>query len=154
MDKSEREQREFKSLMCDQRYAKNAWRVLIGEALQGPAKPLPASYDKEGQPTFQTMLDEMAYNNVKARLMKEGLSREPMQAELIVECNVLRARNVDMAWGTLLDRTAGKVKEEVSISDNPYEDLTEEELDVLAAFREQKQAEEAAKRENPSTTSE
>lgn len=150
MNKSEREQREFKSLMCDQRYAKNAWRALIGEALQGPAKPLPASYDKEGQPTFQTMLDEMAYNNVKARIMKEGLSREPMQAELIVECNVLRARHTDMAWGTLLDRTAGKVKEEVSISDNPYEDLTDEELDAIYALREKK-AEEAAKHENPST---
>lgn len=139
MTEKEREEREFASLFSDQRFAKKAWRDLIGTALQGPAKALPEMVDKEGQTTLQSHIDRVAYENVKARLEKQGLEREPMQAELIVECNILRARSADTAWGTILDRTAGKVKEEIALSNNPFEELTDEELEALRKFRESKE---------------
>lgn len=139
MTREEREEREYKSLFTDQRYAKKAWRDFIAESLTSPGKKLPEEIDpKTESQTYRSMIDEMAYNNVKARLVAAGLSREPMQAELIVECNILRARNNDMTFNVILDRTAGKVKEEISLSDNPYEDLTDEELEALQAFRKKK----------------
>lgn len=143
MTDKEREEREFISLFSDQRYAKKAWRELIGNALQGQARPLPEVVDKEGQPTLQSNIDRMAYDNVKARLLAEGKAREPMQAELIVECNILRARGTDAAWGTILDRTAGKVKEEITLSNNPFEDLSDDELEALRQYRESKTVKEA-----------
>lgn len=136
MTKSEREVREYISVYADERYAKKAWKQLIGSALEGPAKVLPESYDpKTGEPTFQSQLDQMAYNNVKARLKAEGKDREPMQAELIVESQILRARFTDTTFNTILDRTAGKVKDEIAVNKSAFEDLTDEELALLAEHR-------------------
>lgn len=136
MTKSEREVREYISVYADERYAKKAWKQLIGSALEGAARPLPESYDpKTGEPTFQSQLDQMAYNNVKARLKADGKDREPMQAELIVESQILRARFTDTTFNTILDRTAGKVKDEITVNKSAFEDLTDEELALLAEHR-------------------
>lgn len=140
MTKDEREQREYKSLFTDEKYAKRAWKEFIGTALQSSGKALPTQFDKNGNPTLESDIDEMAYNNVKKRLKDEGLEREPMQAELIVEAAVIRARFQDSTFNTLLDRTAGKVKDEINVNSNPFEDLTDDELEALMAYREQKKA--------------
>lgn len=137
MTKIEREEREYKSLFADERYAKKAWKDIMGYSLEGPGAKLPITIDpKTGDVSFQSKLDGMAYDNVKARLEAQGIDREPMQAELIVESNVLRARFSDGTLNMLLDRTAGKVKEEVSVHTNQFEELTDEELEALVAFRE------------------
>lgn len=135
MTKSEREVREYKSLYADERYAKQAWKKLMDRALQGDGKPLPESYDKDGKVSFNSNLDFMAYQNVKARLEADGLDREPQQAELIIECNILRARFADTTFNILLDRTAGKVKDEINLVANNFEELSDEELELLAAHR-------------------
>lgn len=138
MSKEEREIKEYISHFTDVRYAKKAWSNLIGCALEGDAAPLPVSYDKDGKPTFQSELDNMAYDNVKKRLEENGISRKPMQAELIVETNILRARFSDNTFNTILERTAGKVKDEIAVTQNPYEELTDEELELLATERAKK----------------
>lgn len=139
MDKVEREKREYHSLFADERYAKKAWKEFFGQALAYKGKALPTILDpKTGEPTFQSLLDLEAYNNVKARLMEQGIDREPMQAELIVECSVIRSRFDNNLFNTLLDRTAGKVKDEIMVNKSPYEDLTDEELELLAETRAKK----------------
>ena len=138
MTKTDREQREYKSLFTDERYARKAWKDFIGRSLEGVGKPLPAQIDpKTGEQTFNSLLDQQAYNNVKARLEADGQDREPMQAEIIVECNVLRSRFNDVTFNTILDRTAGKVKDEISITPNEFESLSDEELALLAKYREE-----------------
>ena len=142
MTQVEREEREYKSLFTDERFAKKAWKEFMGESLAGDAKPLPVTTDpKTGEQTFQSQLDQMAYNNVKKRLEANGKKREPMQAEIIVECNILKSRFSDSAFNTIMDRTAGKVKDEINLASNPFEDLTDEELAVLAAHRKKKSEE-------------
>lgn len=140
MTKGEREEREYKSLFADERYAKKAWKEFIGSALQAPGKSLPVELDKNGEPTRDSNIDAMAYTNVKDRLKLEGKDREPMQAELIVEAAIIRARFQDNTFNTILDRTAGKVKDEIAVSSNPYEDLTDEELEMLIKYRGEKKA--------------
>ena len=143
MTKSEREIREYISVYADERYAKKAWKNLISASLEGSAKPLPVTHDpKTGEPSFQSQLDLMAYNNVKARLKEMHLDREPQQAEVIVESQILRARFNDTTFTTLLDRTAGKVKDEITVNKSAFEDLTDEELELLAAHRQQNEAKE------------
>jgi len=71
---------------------------------------------------------------------ENNLDREPQQAELIVESNILRARFNDTTFNTLLDRTAGKVKDEISVSTGQFEDMSDEELAVLAEYREKQRA--------------
>ena len=142
MTKQEREALEYKSLFEDERYAKKAWKEFIGKALQSPARTLPTFLDKNGNISPQSEMDLMAYQNVKSRLEKQGISREPMQAEMMVENAVLRSRFDTATLNLLLERTAGKVKEEVAVSGNQYESLSDEELEMLAMFREKKALEE------------
>lgn len=141
MDKVEREKREYHSLFADERYAKKAWKDFFGQSLAAKGKALPTTIDpKTGEPTFQSQLDQEAYFNVKARLKEQGIDREPMQAELIVECSILRARFDNNLFNTVLERTAGKVKDEITVNKSPYEELTDEELELLAANRAKNQS--------------
>lgn len=135
MTKNEREQREYISLFTDERYAKKAWKNIIGSSLESDGKSLPTMYDKNGEIAQVSVIDEVAYQNVKNRLEKEGKVREPSQAELIVESNILRARFNDTTFNTILDRTAGKVKEEINVTGNQFEELTDDELNLLLEYR-------------------
>lgn len=135
MTKNEREQREYISLFTDERYAKKAWKNIIGSSLESNGKSLPTMYDKNGEVAQVSVIDEVAYQNVKNRLEKEGKVREPSQAELIVESNILRARFNDTTFNTILDRTAGKVKEEINVTGNQFEELTDDELNLLLEYR-------------------
>ena len=142
MKKSDREVREYLSLFSDERYAKKAWRNMIGKALESDGKALPIVLDpKTSEPTLQSEIDQMAYDNVKARLIADGKDREPMQAELIIENNIIKARFTDSTFNILLDRTAGKVKEELSLNANPFEELNDDELQALAEYRRKKKEE-------------
>lgn len=144
MTKKEREALEYKSLFEDERYAKKAWKEFIGKALQSSAAPLPTFLDKNGNVAPQSELDMMAYQNIKKRLAAQGLDREPMQAEMMVENAVLRSRFDTNTLNMLLERTAGKVKEELTVNANQYENLSDEELEMLAAYRERKELEQAS----------
>jgi len=140
MDKDEREQREFKSLFGDERYAKKAWRKLISESLETDAATPPDIYDKAGNESLETQIYKKAYALVSERLTAEGKSRLPMKAEIIVESNLIRAAFDTSTFNLILDRTAGKVKEEINIGKGQFEDLTDDELMVLAEHRNREKA--------------
>ena len=132
MTKQEREQREYKSLFTDERYAKQAWKKFIGQSLESAAVDLPAFEDAKGNVSPQSVMYQAALTSVKKRLIAAGLDREPMKAEVLVEANVIRAAFDNNVFNTLLDRTAGKVKEEISLTAGEFAALTDEQLAVLA----------------------
>ena len=136
MTKAEREEREYKSLFTDERYAKRAWKQLIGKALESDAANLPIFYDAKGNTSPQSEIYNTAYNQVLLRLRDQGLDRLPMKAEVLVEANVIRAAFETSIFNTILERTAGKVKEEISIGKGEYEELSDEELELIALHRE------------------
>lgn len=135
MTKAEREEREYKSLFTDERYAKRAWKQMIGQSLESEAAKLPDFLDVKGNISPQSEIYNTAYNNVLQRLRADGFSRMPMKAEVLVEANVIRAAFETSMFNVILDRTAGKVKEEISIGKGEYEDLSDEELELLALHR-------------------
>lgn len=135
MTKKKREELEYKSLFTDERYAKSAWKKLIGKSLESDAAMLPEFLDAKGNVTPQSLIYQTAYSNVQARLLKEGVSREPMKAEVLVEANIIRGAFDTAVFNTVLERTAGKVKEEITIGIGSYEEMSDEELEVLANHR-------------------
>jgi hypothetical protein len=135
MTKPEREQKEYASLFTDERYAKRAWKQFISKSLQSDAVALPNFIDAHGNVTPQSEIYDAAYRSVKRRLRDEGLDREPMKAEVLIEASVIRAAFDTNTLNLILDRTAGKVKEEISIGTGQYEELSDEELQLLAAHR-------------------
>jgi hypothetical protein len=137
MTKAERELCEYKSTFTDKRYAEKAFKSIINASLQSDAGPLPTMYDKQGNELPQSTLDRQAYENVKQRLLAQGIDREPQQAEMMIENAILRARFDNSTFNTMLERTMGKVKDELVVSANEYETMTDEELELLAAHREQ-----------------
>lgn len=137
MTKAERELCEYKSTYTDKRYAEKAFKAIINASLQSEAGALPAMYDKQGNELPQSVLDRQAYENVKRRLLAQGLDREPQQAEMMIENAILRSRFDNATFNTMLERTVGKVKDELVVSANEYETMTDEELELLAAHREQ-----------------
>ena len=139
MTKAERELNEYKSLYTDKRYAEKAFKSIINDSLQASAGPLPIMYDKNGNELPQSTLDRQAYQNVKQRLLAQGLEREPQQAEMMIENAILRSRFDNSTFNTMLERTMGKVKDEIVVSANEYETMTDEELELLAKHREEQE---------------
>jgi|LGVE01.1.fsa_nt_gb hypothetical protein len=131
MTKTERELKEYKSLYTDQRYAKKAFKELIGASLQSTAVVIPEILDTRGNQSAQSVLYNTALKSVKARLVAAGITREPQQAEVLIECSVLRAAFDTPTLNVIMDRTAGKVKEEIEYSVNDYEGLSDEELVLI-----------------------
>ncbi len=70
MNKNEREELEYKSLYSDERYAKRAFRQLIGKALESDAVTLPIFTDSQGNITPQSEIYKQAYISVEDRLKK------------------------------------------------------------------------------------
>lgn len=136
--KSDRELREHESLFTDERYAKRAWKQLMGRALDSPSANLPNFEDKQGNVSPQSLIYKEAQRQVQERLDAEGLSRPPTKAELIVEANIIRAAFDTGVFNIILDRTAGKVREEITVGVGSFEELTDEELELLAKNREAK----------------
>ena len=136
MNKKEREEREHRSLFADEKFAKKAWRQYIGTSLEGSATKLPTQYGKDGLPSSNSLIEEIAFKNLSDRLMADDKARSPSNAELMIECAIIRARYTDSTLNILLERTSGKVKEEIVMSVNPYEELTDEELELLQERRE------------------
>lgn len=139
MTKAERELNEYKSLYTDKRYAEKAFKSIINDSLQASAGPLPIMYDKNGNELPQSTLDRQAYQNVKQRLLAQGLEREPQQAEMMIENAILRSRFDNSTFNTMLERTMGKVKDEIVVSANEYETMSDEELELLAKHREEQE---------------
>lgn len=135
MTKAEREAKEYKSLFSDDRYAKQAWRRFIAKSLESDAVELPDFEDGHGNTTPQSEIYKRAMRSVHERLKAEGLTRKPMKAEVLIEASVIRAAFDTGTLNVILDRTAGKVKEEISMGVGQFEALTDEELDLLAAHR-------------------
>lgn len=138
MTKAEREEREHRSLFGDERYAKKAWKQLLSKSLESDAVFPPEVVDKAGNETLESQIYRQAYDSVSKRLKEQGLDRLPMKAELIVESNLIRAAFDTQTFNVILDRTAGKVKEEISIGTGQFEDLSDEELAILAEHRARK----------------
>jgi len=135
MTKEAREELEHKSLFSDERYAKKAWKQLLSKSLQSDAALPPEVVDKAGNETLESQIYKEAYSSVQKRLKDAGLSRSPMKAELIVESNLICAAFDTQTFNVILDRTAGKVKEEISIGVGQFEELSDDELALIAEHR-------------------
>ena len=136
--KTEREIKEYHNLFCDPKYARKAWQQLIGQSLTSEAAALPMIVDKDGNETLNGMINSVALHKVQERLTKQGLSRKPMEAEVMIECNIIKARFTDATFVNIRDTGGAKPVDESKLEhsiSNEYSGLTDEELAKLKEFR-------------------
>lgn len=137
-----RDEKEMASLFSDPKFARQAWKA-VGQAIANSpcSKPMEQT-DKDGNVTFASAIDCYSYEKLKEDLKKLGEKhREPTELEMIMQCQMIRAR-YDTAAAVFVRDTLGakpidESKMEAQIS-NPYESLSDEELEAIAKMREQK----------------
>lgn len=138
-NKKVREQKELENLFADPKYSRDAWRAVGQAILASPAvKPI-ASYDKDGNESFNYTLEKYTYAALKRDIDELGKeNREPTELEMILSCQAIKARYDTSAAVFIRDTLGAKPVDESKLDaqvNNPYESLTDEELAILAEHR-------------------
>lgn len=146
-NKNIRQRKEMESLFADPKFSRQAWKA-IGQAiaLQPAVKPI-VTVDKDGNETFNSLVENYSYNKLAADIASLGKEdREPTELEMILHCQMVKARTDTSAAIFIRDTLGAKPVDESKVDaqlSNPYEQLTDEELEMLQAAREKKALEAA-----------
>lgn len=142
-NKSNRETKEMISVFKDPKTARQAWRSVGQAILARPASIPTPRLGKDGEETADSLLEGYTYTQLAKDIKKLGDPEhtQPTEIEMILACQILKART-DTAAAVFVRDTLGakpvdESKQDLSIS-NPYEQLTDEELELLAKHREKK----------------
>ena len=137
-----RTEKEMKSLFSDKKFARQAWKSVGMAILQNPATRLPEQHDKDGNVTLQSDLENYSYNQLAKDIKQLGeQDRAPTELEMILQCQIVKARWDTSAAVFVRDTLGAKPVDETKLDasvHNPYEELTDEELEALAKMREAK----------------
>ena len=141
-NKKDRETKELQSCIKDPRFARQFWRSVGVAIANRPAVRTPTTLDKDGNETMQRVIENYSYNKLKQDIERATHDKnvEPPEREMIMQCQMVRAR-YDTAAATFIRDTMGaKPVDESKVAatvSNPYEELSDEELALLAAHREE-----------------
>lgn len=141
-NKEYRELCEMQNLFSDPKYVREVWRNVGNAILRNPATVPCKQYDKNGQETFESKLQAYTYQQLHGDLSAIGAlageqGREPTELEMILACQAVRARYDTSAAVFIRDTLGAKPVDESKVeqSVNVFEDLTDEELELLALHR-------------------
>lgn len=138
-NKQDRETKEMKNLFADPKFSRQAWRSVGQAILQNPASKPVQAYDKEGNPTLNSEIESYSYAKLKKDIASlQTADREPTELEMILQCQIVKARCDTGAATFVRDTLGAKPVDESKIDaqvNNPYESLSDEELEMLAKMR-------------------
>lgn len=137
-NKKARVRKEMQNLFSDPRFARKAWQAVGQAVLQRPAIPPRQFLDKDGNETYDSLVERYTYQQLAADVDAAGNSYEPTVIEMIMACQARHAMHSTAAAVFIRDTSGGKPLDESKIDQtvvNTYEQLSDEELEALAAFR-------------------
>ena len=141
-NKEDRNRKEMENLFKDPKFARQAWKHIGAAIAASPASKPFVSYDKEGNETLQSQVETYSYNQLHTDLQNLGTeNRAPTELEMILKCQMIRARYDTSAAVFVRDTLGAKPVDESKLDaqvNNPYESLTDEELEMLAKARAEK----------------
>ena len=109
---------------------------------KNPAIKAPVQVDKEGAATLQSEIENYCWNKLSQDLQKLGdESRQPTELEMILACQAMRARFDTSAAVFIRDTLGAKPIDETKVDaqvSNPYEQLSDEELELIMERRQAK----------------
>lgn len=142
-NKSEREFKEMMSVFTDPKTMRAAWRSVGAAILQNPATKPVIVYNKDGDETYGSQVENYTYQKLKQDIVALGQpQREPTELEMIMGCQIIRARTDTAAATFVRDTLGAKPVDESKVEQtvNAFEALSDEELELLAAHRAQIEA--------------
>lgn len=151
-----RKEKEMISVFKDPKTARQAWRSVGQAILARPASVPVVKTDKDGNETADSLLESYTYNQLAKDVKNLGDPKhtQPTEIEMILACQIQKARTDTSAAVFVRDTLGAKPVDESKVDaqlSNPYEQLTDEELEMLQREREKK-ALEAAKAQLPSSS--
>lgn len=139
-NKDSRETKEMLNLFSDPAFARKAWKAIGMSILATPANKVIPRYDKEGNPDYNTDVENYSYLSLKKDIEKLGdPNREPTELEMILKCQMIKARTDTSAAVFIRDTLGARPVDESKIDatmTNPFEKLSDQELELIAAERE------------------
>ena len=139
---------DYAAIFKSPKKAREVWRnVALAVALRPAAKPI-TQLNKDGEETFESRVQKYTYDTLAQDIDKLGdPNGAPTEIEMILGCQAVIARTNPTAFAAFVDRAGGKPVDESKVDAkvaNPYQELSDEELEMLVAFREQKAKEQTA----------
>lgn len=142
-NKTERTEKEMQNLFKDPKFSRQAWRAVGSAILASPCDRSVGSYDKDGNMDLAGSIEEYSYMSLKRDIeslaaANAGVKREPTELEMILQCQIVKARFDTSAAVFVRDTLGAKPIDETKLDaqiNNPYEELTDEELEALATMR-------------------
>ena len=126
----ERVNKEMKNLFEDPKFARKAWKSIGNAILNSPCiKPI-ENFDKDGNPTLGSEIEKYSYSKLAADIKALGENREPTELEMIMHCQMIKAR-YDTNAATFVRDTLGA---------KPVDETKVEALELIAKHREEVKA--------------
>ena len=138
-NKEERERKEIDNLLKDPKMYRKVWQSIGRLIAQRPATVLPSIVDKDGNETLSSMISSYGYNSLKHDIA--SLTRDdgaPTELEMILACQMIKARTDTQAATFIRDTLGAKPVDESKaevLTGNMFEQLSDDELEALAAYR-------------------
>ena len=146
INKTYRQLKEVENLFKDPRYIRQAWKSVGNAILLNPAQKPHSRYDKNENETVDSLIERYTYENLSRDLKAiDGPDREVTELEMILACQAVKARTDTAAAVFVRDTLGAKPVDESKLDahvENEYAGLSDEELELLAAHRSAKAAEE------------
>ena len=157
-NKDIRERKELENLFADPKYYRQAWKAIGNAILLQPATKPIVRTDKNGEETVDSQIETYSYDKLSKDIKELGKEdRQPTELEMILHCQIAKARTDTQAAIFVRDTLGAKPVDESKVDaqiNNPYEQLSDEELEMLQEMRERKTKEqlEATKQIESDTT--
>lgn len=139
-NKHDRETKEMRNLFQDPKFARYAFRAIGGAIAQRPAAVPVHRFDKDGNETFESLVENYTYQSLCEDLKRlGGPQTEPTELEMILSCQAQMARVNASNFVAFRDSIGAKPVDESKIDNTPvneYSMLTDEELELIALYRE------------------
>lgn len=141
-NKNIRERKEMENLFADPKFSRQAWKAVgTAIAMQPAVKPI-ATYDKDGNETLNSQIESYSYTKLQQDIQQLGKEdRQPTELEMILHCQMVKARTDTSAAVFIRDTLGAKPVDESKVDaqlSNPYEQLSDDELELLREVREKK----------------
>lgn len=139
-NKSERERKEMQNLLEDPKFMRKAWQAIGHSILRQPATKPVVQVDKDGNETRASEIERYTYDSLAQDIKKLGGEgdREPTELEMILGCQIAKARTDTQAAVFVRDTVGAKPVDESKLDavvETGYESMSDEELELLAAIR-------------------
>ena len=132
------------NLLDNPKYVRQMWRSVGNAIAQRPATEPVLVVDKDGNLVYDSMVEKYSYDALMddIHLLADTERTAPTMLEMILACQMVHARHNPAAATFVRDTVGAKPVDESKIETtvNQFEQLTDDELEALMAYREQRDA--------------